>query len=147
MAKYGVKLSFLFGFIEIIFRLIVMIYTDKEKYTEFLSDSVEYLKQRGFENIKADLDGYESPKSYAKMGSDISVTPDIVAEKEGRKHIFDISLKSTKPNLLKSKWLFLNTLSNLKSHRFRLITTRGHYKFTHEMLDAINLTNKNLIKI
>ncbi|WP_228850580.1 hypothetical protein [Aegicerativicinus sediminis] len=124
-----------------------MIYTDKEKYTEFLSDSVEYLKQRGFENIKADLDGYESPKSYAKKGSDISVTPDIVAEKEGRKHIFDISLKSTKPNLLKSKWLFLNTLSNLKSHRFRLITTRGHYKFTNEMLDAINLTNKNLIKI
>ena len=147
MAKYGVKLSFLFGFIEIIFTLLVMIYTDKEKYTEFLSDSVEYLKQRGFENIKADLDGYESPKSYAKIGSDISVTPDIVAEKEGRKHIFDISLKSTKPNLLKSKWLFLNTLSNLKSHRFRLITTRGHYKFTHEMLDAINLTNKNLIKI
>ncbi len=127
--------------------LLVMIYTDKDKYSDFLNDSVTYLKQHGFENIKADIDGYETPKSYAKKGSDIVVTPDIVAEKEGRKHIFDIGLKSSKPNLLKSKWLFLNTLSNLKSHRFRLITTRGHYKFTNEMLDDINLNDKKLIKI
>jgi hypothetical protein len=112
-----------------------------------LNDSVTYLKQHGYENIKADTEGYETPKSYSKLGSDISITPDIVAEKEGRKHFFELSLKSSKPNLLKSKWLFLNTLSNLKSHDFRLITTRGHYKFTNEMLDDINLTNKKLIKI
>lgn len=124
-----------------------MIYTDKEKYSDFLTDSVDYLKQHGYENIKADVEGYESPKSYAKKGSDISVTPDIVAEKEGRKHIFDISLKSSKPKLLKSKWLFLNTLSTMRSQRFRLITTRGHYKFTNEMLDDINLNDKKLIKI
>ncbi|HEX9826873.1 MAG TPA: hypothetical protein VGA80_09780 [Flavobacteriaceae bacterium] len=124
-----------------------MIYTDKEKYSDFLNDSLTYLKQHGFENIKADTEGYETPKSYSKLGSDISITPDIVAEKEGRKHFFELSLKSSKPNLLKSKWLFLNTLSNLKSHDFRLITTRGHYKFTNEMLDDINLTNKKLIKI
>ena len=124
-----------------------MITTDKTKYSSFLNDSITYLKNLGFENIKADIDGYERPKSYIKVGSDVSITPDIVAEKNGRKHIFDIGLKSSKPNLLKSKWLFLNTLSNLKSHKFRLITTRGHYKFTHEMLSDINLNDKKLIKI
>ncbi|SDB66259.1 hypothetical protein SAMN03097699_3216 [Flavobacteriaceae bacterium MAR_2010_188] len=124
-----------------------MIYTDKEKYSDFLNTSVDYLKQHGFENIKADVEGYETPKSYAKKGSDITITPDIVAEKEGRKHIFDISLKSSMPKLLKSKWLFLNTISTMRSQRFRLITTRGHYKFTNEMLDDINLNDKNPIKI
>lgn len=124
-----------------------MIYTDKEKYSEFMKDSIDYLEKHGFENIKADLDGFESPKSYLKKGSEISVTPDITAEKEGRKHIFDISLKSTKPDLLKSKWVFLNTLSAMKSQRFKLITTRGHYKFTNQMLESINLDHKNLIKI
>ena len=124
-----------------------MVYTDKEKYTDILNESVTYLEQRGFENIKADMEGYETPKSYHKVGSDIDVTPDIVAEKEGRKHIFDISLKSEKPKLLKSKWLFLNTLSTMRSHRFKLITTRGHYKFTNEMLDDINLSDKNFIKL
>ncbi|WP_142785353.1 hypothetical protein [Changchengzhania lutea] len=124
-----------------------MIHADKEKYSDILNDSITYLENRGFENIKADTEGYPTPKSYHKAGSDITVTPDITADKEGRKHIFDISLKSEKPKLLKSKLLFLNTLSALKSYRFRIITSRGHFQFTNTMLEDINLTNKSLIKI
>lgn len=124
-----------------------MIQEDKENYTDILKDSLEYLEQRGYENIKADTEGYETPKSFIKKGSNISITPDIVAEKEGRKYYFDISLKSVKPNLLKSKWLFLNALSTLKASRFKLITTKGHYKFTNDMLNDINLNDKKLIRI
>ncbi|NNC50304.1 MAG: hypothetical protein HKO01_07185 [Flaviramulus sp.] len=124
-----------------------MIQEDKDKYSGILEDSITYLENHGFENIKADIAGYETPKSYAKVGSDISVTPDVVATKEGRKYYFDISLKSEKPKLLKSKWLFLNTLSKLQSSRFRLITARGHYKYTQDMLDSVNLSNKSTIKI
>lgn len=124
-----------------------MILQDKDKYAEEVSKSISYLENLGYNNIKADIEGYESPKSYHKKGSDIEVTPDIVAEKEGRKHIFDLSLKSEKPRLLKSKWLFLNTLSLLKSYRFRLITTRGHYKFTNETIEDVNLDTVKLLKI
>jgi hypothetical protein len=124
-----------------------MTFNDKQEHLDFLENSVSYLENLGYENIKADIEGYETPKSYHKKGTDVTITPDIVAEKEGRKHIFDISLKTSKTNLLKSKWLFLNTLSALKSHSFRLITTRGHYKFTDEMLNDINLTDKKLIKL
>ncbi|WP_224485355.1 hypothetical protein [Robertkochia aurantiaca] len=123
-----------------------MIAIDKENYQEFLSQSVHYLENRGFKNIKADLDGYETPKSFVKKGSDITITPDIVAEKMGIKHYFDLSLKSEKPNLLKSKWMFLDTLSKMKSSRFKIITTKGHYKFTNSMLDDLNM-DKNMIKI
>jgi hypothetical protein len=124
-----------------------MITEDKDKYAEELNDSISYLEKLGYDNIKADIEGYTTPKSYIKKGSSIEVTPDIVAEKEGRKHIFDLSLKSQKPRLLKSKWLFLNTLSQLKSYRFKLITTRGHYKFTNETIDDINLESITLIKL
>ena len=124
-----------------------MVYTDKEKYSDIFRNSLTYLENIGFENIKADAEGYETPKSYLKKGSDINITPDIVAEKEGRKHYFELSLKSEQPSLLKSKWLFLNTLSAMKSYQFKIITTRGHYKFTTEILDAINLSDKKLIKI
>ncbi len=127
--------------------LLAMTFNDKQEHSDFLETSVNYLQNLGYENIKADLEGYETPKSYHKKGSDVTITPDIVAEKEGRKHIFDISLKTPKTNLLKSKWIFLNTLSALKSHNFRLITTRGHYKFTDEMLNDINLKDKKLIKL
>ena len=124
-----------------------MILQDKAKYVQELNNSIHYLENLGYNNIKADITGYETPKSYIKKGSDISITPDIVAEKEGRKHLFDLSLKSEKPRLLKSKWLFLNTLSQLKSYNFRLITTRGHYKFTSETVDAIHLDTVKLLKI
>lgn len=124
-----------------------MIQSDKTKYTDILNNSINYLQQLGFEEIKADTDGFETPKSYSKLNSDVIVTPDIVAKKEGRQHIFELSLKSDQPKLLKSKWLFLDTLSKMKSYRFGLITTRGHIKFTNEMINDINLEGPKLIKI
>ncbi|HLV70816.1 MAG TPA: hypothetical protein VKY34_08915, partial [Xanthomarina sp.] len=93
-----------------------MIAQDKLENEVFLKESLTYLENLGFDNIKADVAGYETPKSYLKKGSDITITPDIVAEKGGRKHYFEISLKSEKPKLLKSKWRFLDVLTRMKDH-------------------------------
>ncbi len=124
-----------------------MLSAEKTEQTDFIIKSIHYLEANGFENIKADIEGYESPKSYLKKGSDTKLTPDIVATKNGKKYFFDISMKSEEPKLLKSKWLFLDTMSRLKHDRFRIITTKGHYKFTDMMLEDINLSNKTPIKI
>ncbi len=124
-----------------------MIESEKIENTELIKKSVHHLEATGFENIKADIEGYETPKSYLKKGSDSKITPDIVALKNGKKYFFEISLKSAKPTLLKSKWLFLDTISRMKSDRFRIITTKGHYKFTESMLEDINLMNKEPIKL
>ncbi len=124
-----------------------MTQTDKQENSAFLEKSIDHLEATGFENIKADLEGYDSPKSYLRKGDDLKITPDIVAIKNGRKYFFDISLKSAKPKLLKTKWLFLDTISRMNSNRFRIITTKGHYKFTDTMLEDINLSNKTPIKI
>lgn len=124
-----------------------MIKIDKQENTEFLEKSIDHLEATGFENIKADVEGYETPKSYLRKGSDNKITPDIVAIKNGRKYFFEISVKSAKPRLLKTKWLFLDTISRMNADSFRIITTKGHYKFTEDMLEDINLTNKIPIKI
>jgi hypothetical protein len=124
-----------------------MVNTEKLENKAFLEKSIQHLETKGFENIKADIEGYETPKTYLRKGSDHKITPDIVAEKNGRSHFFDISLKSEKETLLKSKWLFLETLSKMKSGSFRVITTHGHYKFTDTMLADIHLENKSPIKI
>lgn len=113
----------------------------------FLEKSIHHLEATGFEEIKADFEGYETPKSFLKKGSDVKITPDIVALKNGIKYFFEISLKSDNPVLLKSKWLFLDALSRIRSNKFRIITTKGHYKFTDAMLSDINLTNKSPIRI
>ncbi len=123
-----------------------MVQVDKKENEEVLLDTVQYLEKRGFENIQADVAGYDSPKSYNKVGSDISITPDLVAEREGVKHYFEVSLKSSEPNLLKSKWRFLDVLTRMKNHKFKIVTRRGHYKFTDDMLRDLNL-DKDPIKI
>ena len=121
--------------------------SDKTQNSAFLEKSIQHLEATGFEQIKADMEGYDIPKSYLRKGTDSKITPDIVAIKNGRKYYFEISLKSKKPRLLKSKWLFLDTISRMKSDRFRIITTKGHYKFTDMMLEDINLSNKEPIKL
>ena len=123
-----------------------MVQRDKQENDEVLKESVAYLENKGFENIKADIEGYETPKSYNKKGSDVSITPDIVAERAGIKHYFEVSLKSDRTNLLKSKWRFLDVLTRMRNERFKIITRRGHYKFTNEMLDHLNM-DKKLIKL
>lgn len=123
-----------------------MVKVDRDENQEILKESVTYLESRGFENIRADVEGYETPKSYHKKDSDVVITPDIVANHRGIKHYFEISLKSEKPRLLKSKWLFIDTLTRMRNQRFKIITRRGHYKFTDEMLKDLNL-EKNLIKL
>lgn len=124
-----------------------MLETDRLENKDFMEKSISYLEATGFENIKASIEGYETPKSYLRKGTDFKITPDIVAIKNGRKYYFEISLKSEKPRLLKSKWLFLDALSRIHSNRFRIITTKGHYKFTDAILEDINLSNKTPIKI
>ena len=123
-----------------------MIYSEKKENEAFLKQSVSYLEKLGFENIKADVDGYITPKSYNKQGSDIKITPDITATRRTRKYYFEIGLKSDKPRLLKTKWRFLDVFTRMNDYRFRIITKHGHYKFTNEMLDDLNL-NKTLIKL
>lgn len=124
-----------------------MIKREKQENLELLEQSVQHLQARGFNNIKVDMEGYESPKSYIKKSTGNAITPDITATKNGMKYVFDISLKSERPTLLKSKWLFLDTLSRMKSNRFRILTFRGHYKFTETLLRELNLGSKQPIKV
>ena len=124
-----------------------MVKSEKIYHEDFLKKSVNYLENTGFEDIKADIDGYESPKTYAKKDGNIELTPDIEATKNGLKFYFDISLKSEKKKLLKTKWVFLDTLTRMKSQKFKIITTRGHYKFTDMLFDELNFSETRLIKI
>lgn len=124
-----------------------MVKTEKEQHQDLLKQSVEHLESRGFIDIKADMAGFESPKSFIVKRTGKPVTPDITATKDGQKYFFELSLKSEAPTLLKSKWLFLDTLSRMRSNRFRIITFKGHYKFTDSLLAELNLGNKEPIKL
>ena len=54
-----------------------MVKLEKLDNTAFLEKSIQHLEATGFENIKADMEGYETPKSYSRKGKEDHITPDI----------------------------------------------------------------------
>jgi hypothetical protein len=124
-----------------------MIATERENNRTILEKSIDYLKAKGFTDIKADMPGYESPKSFIRKSNGLNVSPDISANKNGKKYYFDISLKTEASKLLKSKWLLLDTVARLKSLSFKIITTTGHVRYTDNLLEEVNLSNKTPIRI
>lgn len=116
-----------------------MTQAERQENLDFLKETVDYLKSKGYEGIKAPIEGYDSPKSYHKKNSDVVITPDIVAERAGVKHYFEIGLKSEETGLLKSKWQFLQTLSEMRNQKFRVVTRRGHYRFTDDLLRELKI--------
>lgn len=124
-----------------------MIGNEKIENREILEKSIDYLQAQGYEKIKADLPGYETPKTFIKKGAGSNMVPDISAFRNGKKYYFDVSLKSDTPRILKSKWLLLDTFSRLNAAVFKIITTRGHFRFTKQLLEDINLANKKPVRI
>ena len=123
-----------------------MIAQDKEENKNILKQSINHLEFLGFENIKADLQGYEQPSSFIKKENNMVIVPDITAYKRTKKYIFELGLKSDKPQALKTKWRLLDVVTRMKAQRFKIITTKGHYSFTNTILNELNL-DKTLIKI
>ncbi len=50
-----------------------MVKIEKSENQEFLEKSIHHLEATGFEDIKANIEGYETPKSYLIKGSDSKI--------------------------------------------------------------------------
>ncbi|MEX1000578.1 MAG: hypothetical protein WDZ35_00535 [Crocinitomicaceae bacterium] len=122
-----------------------MLLDEKEEHKELIEKTIKYLEGRGYTEIKADIEGYESPKSFKMKSKDQDVTPDIVAtHKNGKIQYIEVGVKSGQPNLLKSKWKFLETLAGMKDRVFRVVSHRGSYQFTDKLMKEIDLKRPSL---
>lgn len=119
---------------------------EQQVKNDLILKSIEYLEKLGYEEIKADLEGYDAPKSYYQKNNDLHISPHIVGNRAGVKYYFNISLKTEEEEELKTKWKFFDTLSKMRDQHFNVITTRGHYKFTEDMLSELHL-EKEYIKL
>ena len=120
---------------------------DKEMYADIHEKAIRLLEEKGYENIKADFDGYEQPKGYLRKMSNNKIHPDIVAEKNGRKVMFDLSLKTPKAHLLRTKIMFLSRLARMKNYGFKVLTTRGHIGFTKDITENAGLSPTAYMRI
>lgn len=115
-----------------------MIQQEKKDHKELIVKTIEHLENIGYTDIKADINGYESPKSFEMKSQNLKITPDIVSKNpNGKVHYVEVGVKTKNPILLKSKWKFLKTLAEIKNRSFQVIAHRGHYGFTDKLINEI----------
>lgn len=117
-----------------------MLLDEKNEYKNLIEKTIDYLKEKGHQNIKADIEGYESPKSYKMKSNGVELTPDIVSESStGKKNFVEVGIKSESVSLLKTKWKLLNILAEIKNSNFRIVSHKGHYRFTEDLISEMNI--------
>ena len=110
-------------------------------YEEDIKKSIKWLNNHGFEEIKADIEDYETPVQFLRRDDNQPFMPDITAQRYGRKYYFDIARKTgpKKKRQLVAKWKLLSSLSERKKSDFYLFVPYGSVKFTNELLDKHNI--------
>ena len=112
---------------------------------EKLLDKV--VKKKGFENICANAEGYETPAKIRRgKDTDEYFIPDVTGEVNGRKSYFELGMKTEDHRQLVTKWRLLSTIANLKHGKLYLAVPRGHMAFTNRILADYPI-NAEVVKI
>lgn len=118
-----------------------------EEYKELLQRAINHITSRGFNTIKAELDGYEQPTHYkAQNDSNLNFCPDITAVNERGKFYFEIAKKTESTRELVSKWKLLETMAGMKNGKLNILVPYGQNRFAQELVAEHNI-NANLIKL
>lgn len=120
----------------------------KKKKVDFYKKITKWANNKGFRNIKANTEGFETPRSFMKKNSeeeDNAVIPDITATSFGSKYYFEIVTKPSqnkrKQNLI-SKWKLLSLLAERKGGKLYLFAPHGNKSFTQNIMDKYKIKAK-----
>lgn len=105
---------------------------------EYYEQAINWAKQKGFSDIKANFGDYDAPVKYTS--DQRSFTPDITGQKRGAKSFIEIALKTDEIRRRITKWKLLAQLSAIKGGRLILLAPNGHKSFTERILKQHNLS-------
>ncbi len=93
------------------------------------------VKKKGFENIYANAEGYETPaKIRRSKDSEEYFIPDCTGEVNGRKSYFELGMKSDNERELVTKWRLLSSLASYKHGKLYLALPPGPLACTDRIL-------------
>lgn len=128
-----------------------MLYTRKntQEYNALAEKVIHYAEESGFNEIRADFSGYESPAPLTMVNQDLTLTPDFTAKRGDNKFYFELVVKNMEvedQRQLVSKWKALELIAGMKGGQLRLFVPRGSYKYATELVRRHNIEAK-LIKM
>ncbi|UBM57970.1 hypothetical protein LAG90_14265 [Marinilongibacter aquaticus] len=117
---------------------------DKTKHIE---KTIAWAKKNGFDNIKADLEGYEQPFAYERAADQQKFVPDVTGVSYSKKCFFEVVLKAMDGQRNTTKLTLLNELAKIKNSRLYLMAPTGNLKYTKELVDSAQLTQAEVVRI
>lgn len=100
---------------------------------------ITWARSHGFENIKANIEGYEKPISYERSQDSEMFTPDVTAVNMYTKHYLEVAMKSDATRSSISKWKLLSQIAGMKGGKLYLMAPRGHVRFARDMVSQYNI--------
>ncbi len=118
----------------------------KEKSKKLYNIAISWIKRRGFQKVRAKVDGFNDPKTFHRKRDDESFTPDLSALHYGNRSYFEIALKSEPRQRLISKWTLLSELAAKKGGDLFLFAPHGHKSFAERIVENHDI-NACIVKI
>ena len=109
------------------------------KDNRFIKKAVQWAENHGFKNLKANLEGYETPTQFTSQESDKALIPDITGVQLGGKSYIEVATKTENINRSISKWKLLSTLADMKGGKLFLLAPKGHKHFTEQIVKERHL--------
>lgn len=111
----------------------------EDKYEKRLRKVVKKLENGRYENIRADLEGYEQPAKLINKATNTAYIPDVTAVKDGNKYYFEIAMKTDDELKLAGKWNLLSTLASMKDGMLKIFAPHGQMAFTKRLTKQFNI--------
>ncbi|MEZ5002918.1 MAG: hypothetical protein R2730_07760 [Chitinophagales bacterium] len=110
---------------------------------KYFEKALQWVNKRKVESVKANYEGYESPKSYTNQRTNETVCPDIsFVDERGVKNYVEVAVKSDSIRKTVTKWKLLSTLAGLKNGNLYLLAVRGSKSFVKSEVEKCDLSAK-----
>jgi len=94
---------------------------------------VTWVAKNGYSEIKANIEGFETPSGLSNRDNDDKLIPDISAVKRGGRWYIEVVRKDADPEKTVSKWKLLSILGKSKGGGLILIAPAGSFAFAERL--------------
>jgi hypothetical protein len=101
-----------------------------------------FVSRGGYTEVKANIDGFDTPSALSNKESEDRVVPDITALKRGGRWYIEAVRKESDIEKTVSKWKLLSMLGKARNGGLILMAPSGHYAFAERLIKKHDIQAK-----
>ena len=101
-----------------------------------------FVSRGGYTEVKANIEGFETPSALSNKESEDRVVPDITALKRGGRWYIEVVRKDSEIEKTVSKWKLLSMLGKARNGGLILMAPSGQYAFAERLIKKHDIQAK-----